>query len=493
MATVATVCGYCGVGCGMDLHVAGGVVTKATGRADHPANRGRLCTKGNTTADMLRAGGRLDKALRRPRRGAEAEPIAVDTAIAEVAARLSAIRDEHGPDAIALYVSGQMTTEAQYLANKLAKGYLRTQWIESNSRLCMASAGTGYKQSLGSDGPPGSYDDLDTADLFLVLGANMADCHPILYLRMMERVRDGAKLVVVDPRRTATAAKADLHLPVRPGTDLALLNGLLRLVRRCGRRGHRFHRRVHRGLGAAGRPARRVSGRSRRRHHRTGRGGSADRRGVDLRDQELGEPVDDGAEPVHPRNLEHQRVVQSAPRDRRDMSSGCGPVLVDRSAECDGRPGNGIHGSGPARAAVGIGSRRPGVRRGSLGAGARHDSRRGRYRYRRHVSADGRRRDPGGMDHLHQSRCIRVESGLGDRGPAAGRAGGGAGGFRRRGDRRIRRRGAARRAVGRSRWRDGQQRAHPHTLRSRDGPAGRRRTGLAADLPGRDRDGLPRI
>jgi len=234
MATVATVCGYCGVGCGMDLHVAGGVVTKATGRADHPANHGRLCTKGNTTADMLRAGGRLDKALRRPQRDAEAEPIAVDTAIAEVAARLSAIRDEHGPDAIALYVSGQMTTEAQYLANKLAKGYLRTQWIESNSRLCMASAGTGYKQSLGSDGPPGSYDDLDTADLFLVLGANMADCHPILYLRMMDRVRDGAKLVVVDPRRTATAAKADLHLPVRPGTDLALLNGLLRLVRDAG-------------------------------------------------------------------------------------------------------------------------------------------------------------------------------------------------------------------------------------------------------------------
>ena len=233
-ARVATVCGYCGVGCGMDLHVSGGSVTKVTGRADHPANRGRLCTKGNTTADMLRAGGRLDKALVRRQRGVDAEPIAVDVAIAEVAARLSAIRDEHGPDSIALYVSGQMTTEAQYLANKLAKGYLRTQWIESNSRLCMASAGTGYKQSLGADGPPGSYDDLDAADLFLVLGANMADCHPILYLRMMDRVRDGAKLVVVDPRRTATAAKADLHLPIRPGTDLALLNGLLRLVRDAG-------------------------------------------------------------------------------------------------------------------------------------------------------------------------------------------------------------------------------------------------------------------
>ncbi|MGB6207022.1 molybdopterin-dependent oxidoreductase [Mycobacterium sp.] len=214
--------------------MADGVVTKAVGRPNHPANRGRLCTKGNTTADMLRAAGRLTTALVRPERSADAAPTGVDAAVQTVADRLSAIRDQHGPDAIALYVSGQMSIEAQYLANKLAKGYLRTQWIESNSRLCMASAGTGYKQSLGADGPPGSYDDLDTADLFLVLGANMADCHPILYLRMMDRVRDGAKLVVVDPRRTATAAKADYHLPVRPGTDLALLNGLLRLVRDGG-------------------------------------------------------------------------------------------------------------------------------------------------------------------------------------------------------------------------------------------------------------------
>jgi NADH dehydrogenase/NADH:ubiquinone oxidoreductase subunit G len=190
METVATVCGYCGVGCGMDLHVANGVVTKATGRPDHPANRGRLCTKGTTTTDMLRAGGRLATALVRPERRAEAAPIGVDAAVQMVADRLSAIRDEHGADAIALYVSGQMSIEAQYLANKLAKGYLRTQWIESNSRLCMASAGTGYKQSLGADGPPGSYDNLDTADLFLVLGANKADCHPILYLRRMDRVRD---------------------------------------------------------------------------------------------------------------------------------------------------------------------------------------------------------------------------------------------------------------------------------------------------------------
>ncbi len=111
-----------------------------------------------------------------------------------------------------------MTVEAQYLATKLVKGFLGTNAIESNSRLCMASAGTGYKQSLGADGPPGSYDDIDHADVFLVIGSNMADCHPILHLRMLDRARAGAKVIAVDPRRTATAEKADLHLQVRPGS-----------------------------------------------------------------------------------------------------------------------------------------------------------------------------------------------------------------------------------------------------------------------------------
>jgi NADPH-dependent sulfite reductase flavoprotein alpha-component len=129
-----------------------------------------------------------------------------------------------------MYVSGQMSIEAQYLANKLTKGFIGTNQIESNSRLCMASAGSGYKLSLGADGPPGSYQDFDRADVFFVIGANMADCHPILFLRMMDRVKAGAKLIVVDPRRTATAEKADLFLQIAPGSDLALLNGLLHLI-----------------------------------------------------------------------------------------------------------------------------------------------------------------------------------------------------------------------------------------------------------------------
>ncbi|WTV58039.1 bifunctional nitrate reductase/sulfite reductase flavoprotein subunit alpha [Streptomyces sp. NBC_00035] len=237
---VRTVCSYCGVGCGMVLDIGMGpdgrrTVLKASGDKAHPANFGRLCTKGATTADMLAAPGRLTTALTRPERGAQAEPAPVEAAIAETARRLRAVIDEHGPDAFAFYVSGQMSLEAQYLANKLAKGFVRTNQIESNSRLCMASAGTGYKLSLGADGPPGSYQDFDRADVFFVIGSNMADCHPILFLRMMERVKAGAKLIVVDPRRTATATKADLFLQIKPGTDLALLNGLLHLLHENGR------------------------------------------------------------------------------------------------------------------------------------------------------------------------------------------------------------------------------------------------------------------
>ncbi|GAU67380.1 putative nitrate/sulfite reductase [Streptomyces sp. NBRC 110611] len=237
---VRTACSYCGVGCGMVLDITTDgqgrrTVRKATGDKAHPANRGRLCTKGATSAELFTAPGRLASALVRADRGDEPAATAMETAVEQTAARLREIVDEHGPDALALYVSGQLTLEAQYLANKLAKGFVRTRHIESNSRLCMASAGSGYKLSLGADGPPGSYQDFEHADVFLVIGSNMADCHPILFLRMMERVKAGAKLIVVDPRRTATAAKADLFLQIAPGTDLALLNGLLRLLADDGR------------------------------------------------------------------------------------------------------------------------------------------------------------------------------------------------------------------------------------------------------------------
>jgi len=234
--TVHSMCAYCGVGCGMVLQITTDPesgrrhITNSVGQKSHPANFGRLCTKGKTTADLLAAPGRAESAYLRTDRGQSLEPVQTDDAITQCAKRLRAVIDEHGPDAVALYVSGQMSIEAQYLANKLAKGFIGTNQIESNSRLCMAGASSGYKLSLGADGPPGSYQDIDHADVFFVIGANMADCHPILFLRMMDRVKAGAKLIVVDPRRTATAEKADLFLQIAPGTDLALLNGLLQQI-----------------------------------------------------------------------------------------------------------------------------------------------------------------------------------------------------------------------------------------------------------------------
>jgi sulfite reductase (NADPH) flavoprotein alpha-component len=216
------------------MEVAANKVVKLSGDRKHPTNFGRLCTKGNTAAQALTESGRMEHAYVRRDRAEQPVQTPIDEAIRETARRLRAILEAHGPDALAFYVSGQMSLEAQYLTNKLAKGFIKTNNIESNSRLCMASAGSGYKLSLGSDGPPGSYQDFDSTDVFFVIGANMADCHPILFLRLMDRLKQGAKLIVVDPRRTTTADKASLFLQIKPGTDLALLNGLLHLLVKNG-------------------------------------------------------------------------------------------------------------------------------------------------------------------------------------------------------------------------------------------------------------------
>ncbi|HEX7854375.1 MAG TPA: bifunctional nitrate reductase/sulfite reductase flavoprotein subunit alpha [Sphingobium sp.] len=228
--TVKSVCPYCGVGCGILMEVADNRIVKITGDKSHPTNFGRLCTKGSSSHIPVTAPGRADKAYARLPGSKDQGPIPMADAINRTAQGLRTIIDRDGPDAVSFYVSGQMSLEAQYLANKLCKGFIGTNNIESNSRLCMASAASGYKLSIGADGPPGSYQDFDKADLFFVIGANMADCHPILFLRMMDRVKAGAKLIVVDPRRNTTADKADLFLQVKPGTDLALLNGLLHLL-----------------------------------------------------------------------------------------------------------------------------------------------------------------------------------------------------------------------------------------------------------------------
>ena len=231
---VRSVCPYCGVGCGIVMTVEGQKVSRISGDKQHPSNFGRLCTKGLTAHLPLDAGGRMQHAFVRQQRRQDPGQTSMDHAIEQAATRLRGIIDTHGSDAVALYLSGQMSLEAQYLANKLAKGFIRTCHVESNSRLCMASASSGYKLSLGADGPPGSYQDFEHAEVFLVIGANMADCHPILFLRLLDRLKAGARLIVIDPRRNATADKADLFLQVRPGSDLALLNGLLHLLHQNG-------------------------------------------------------------------------------------------------------------------------------------------------------------------------------------------------------------------------------------------------------------------
>ncbi|MBE7213049.1 MAG: molybdopterin-dependent oxidoreductase, partial [Gluconacetobacter diazotrophicus] len=235
----------------MVLHVENGRVARVSGDRDHPANFGSLCTKGSTVHQTIRTPDRLAHAQRRRANGTF-ERVPLDVALDAVAGGFREIIDAHGPDAVAFYVSGQLSSETQYVANKLAKGFLRTNNIDSNSRLCMASAASGYKGSLGADGPPGHYEDFEHADGFLVLGANMAECHPILHQRLRRRVAAGAKLIVVDPRRTATATGADLYLPLRPGTDLMLLNGWLHLLVKMGRVDRAFIERYTEGWDALG-------------------------------------------------------------------------------------------------------------------------------------------------------------------------------------------------------------------------------------------------
>ena len=309
---VKTVCPYCGVGCGMILHVEDGRVVRVSGDKAHPANFGSLCTKGSTVDQTIRAPGRLTHAQRRrvrpgmAARGDEPpdfERVPMDTALQMVADGLRAVMDEHGPDAVALYVSGQLSTETQYVANKLCKGFIGTNNIESNSRLCMASAASGYKLSLGADAPPGHYEDFEAADLFFVIGSNMADCHPILHQRMKRRLREGARLIVADPRRTATAAGATLYLPVRPGSDLALLNGLLHLLMKMGAGRCTTSSPAHtEGWDELVRDARRLPARARRRPDRPDRGPiSLEAARLLAERAAFDDPLDDGPQPERAR------------------------------------------------------------------------------------------------------------------------------------------------------------------------------------------------
>jgi assimilatory nitrate reductase catalytic subunit len=225
--TVRTTCPYCGVGCGVLAQPDGLGGATVSGDPEHPANFGRICSKGSALGETLGLAGRLLHPMLRQGDGALAR-VPWSSALDRVAAGFERVIARDGPDAVAFYLSGQLLTEDYYVANKLMKGFIGSANVDTNSRLCMASSVAGHRRAFGADTVPGSYDDLDTADLLVLVGSNAAWCHPVLFQRMVKNRRErGAKLVVIDPRRTATAEDADLFLPVAPGTDAALFCGLL--------------------------------------------------------------------------------------------------------------------------------------------------------------------------------------------------------------------------------------------------------------------------
>ncbi|GGY45676.1 nitrate reductase [Pseudoduganella albidiflava] len=234
--SIATTCPYCGVGCGVKAVPQGPQSATVSGDVDHPSNFGRLCVKGSALGETLGLEGRLlhPQVREGGQPGGALRQVSWDEALDRAAGQWRAIVDEHGPDSVALYVSGQLLTEDYYVANKLMKGYVGSANIDTNSRLCMSSAVAGHKRAFGEDLVPVNYDDLESADMIVLVGSNLAWCHPILFQRIMraKEARPDMKLVVIDPRRTATCELADLHLPVKPGTDVWLFNGLLAYLSR---------------------------------------------------------------------------------------------------------------------------------------------------------------------------------------------------------------------------------------------------------------------
>lgn len=233
---VATTCCYCGVGCGVIATASANEIVSVRGDPAHPANSGRLCTKGATLHLSTGAGFRLTHPEVRASREAPRRRVGWDEALEHAAECFAACIRDHGPDSVAFYVSGQLLTEDYYVFNKLAKGLVGTNNIDTNSRLCMSSAVAGYRLSFGVDGPPCSYEDIEAASLIFIAGSNTAFAHPVLFRRIEEAkaANPGLELIVADPRATATARAANVHLALKPGTDVPLFNAMLHVIWRDG-------------------------------------------------------------------------------------------------------------------------------------------------------------------------------------------------------------------------------------------------------------------
>ena len=246
--SIKSLCPYCGVGCGLEVlppaqlgrethrDSQGKPIWKVRGDRDHPSSQGMICVKGATVTESLdkdrllypMVRDSLDESFRRA---------SWDEALNRVAERIQTVCATSGPDALCMYGSGQFSTEDYYAVQKLFKGCLGTNNFDTNSRLCMSSATTGYIQSLGSDGPPCCYEDLELTDCAFIIGSNTAECHPIVFNRLQKHHKKNTlvKMIVVDPRHTLTAQTADLHLAIRPATDIDLLNGIAHLLLRWGK------------------------------------------------------------------------------------------------------------------------------------------------------------------------------------------------------------------------------------------------------------------
>ena len=245
--SVKTLCPYCGVGCGLEVSPPaasgrathrdsqGNPIWKVVGDRTHPSSQGMICVKGATISESLDKD-RLKYPMMRDSLWSPFRQVSWDEALDRICDRIRTVTATQGSDAICLYGSGQFQTEDYYIAQKLMKGCLGTNNFDANSRLCMSSAVAGYIQSLGSDGPPCCYDDLDLTDCAFLIGTNTAECHPIVFNRLHKHIKRDrkAKLIVVDPRHTKTAEAADLHLAINPGTDIDLLNGIAHLLMRWG-------------------------------------------------------------------------------------------------------------------------------------------------------------------------------------------------------------------------------------------------------------------
>jgi len=233
---IASTCCYCGTGCGVLIETDGTRIVGVRGDPKHPANFGKLCSKGASLHQTVSQPSRLLYPERRAQRAQPGQKISWDAALDDAAKRFAEVIRTHGPDAVAFYISGQLLTEDYYVFNKLAKGLVGTNNVDTNSRLCMSSAVAGYKQTLGMDSVPTCYEDIDHADVLFIAGANPAVAHPIVFRRIEEAKAANPKLkiIVADPRRSESAEIADLHLPLAPGSDIALFNGMLHVLLRDG-------------------------------------------------------------------------------------------------------------------------------------------------------------------------------------------------------------------------------------------------------------------